>query len=110
MGKDCKTQEAKKEKSMKLLDKFIYKGVKRVCVGKSLDAFSSIHFVEYVDYGRPMHEQRPVRVFLSDIMGDASTRKDEAQLLTGNAGQPSPAKPYLAVDNLSEEKLARGVV
>lgn len=55
---------------MKLQETFIYKGVKRVCVGKPIYPCASIQFIEYVDYGIPLHKQARVRIYLSELERD----------------------------------------
>lgn len=51
---------------MKLQQTFTHEGKKRMVVGIT-PWYSSVRFIEYVDYGTPLHKQKRVRVYLSEL-------------------------------------------
>lgn len=63
-----------------LLETFIHDGKKRVVVGKPVFNCTRDMYFEYVDYGTPLHKQKRVRVYLSELetgrKGDDVARKD----------------------------------
>jgi len=100
---------------MKLQQTFTHEGKKRMVVGIT-PWYSSVRFIEYVDYGTPLHKQKRVRVYLSELetgrMGDASNRKTEAvadpALVDSPAISPQLSDKFITIDDAPYLELVKG--
>jgi len=102
---------------MKLQQTFTHEGKKRMVVGIT-PWYSSVRFIEYVDYGTPLHKQKRVRVYLSELEtgskgaatldGVLSREEGKQQTYPAPAISPQLSDKFITIDDAPYLELVKG--